>query len=251
MVRTSIRCAFGAGILLICTAPLSAAPPQHINAGDQAAPNLFESVALPVSVTPYDLKWRLAWAGGHGPVAASPGAGPAEFHHLATVQRDVNQRLFHRDDPQASGGGDSWSTARVTFARGSGDCEDYAIAKAQRLLALGFRPRDLYLVIGNDLNTKAAHAILVVRSLGKFWVLNNLSSRVVDAEQFHDFDPVMTLSADRKWLHGYQKGARQRIAEAAMNRKSDSSPNLAAIKLAQRSRVQALPYAIQSPTRVK
>lgn len=246
MFRTSCRCALGAGMLFACITPLSAAPTQPTTPSDWASPNLFQSVALPVPTTLYDSQWRRAWAGGRGPVAtrATNGAEPTALAQLAIVHRDVNQRVSYRADLPGLSVGDSWSTAGATLARGSGDCEDFAIAKAQGLLALGFRPQDLYLVIGNDRNQKARHAILVVRAQSKFWVLDNLSNKVIDADLFRHFDPIITLSADRKWVHGYRKGARERVAALARNRPRDaSSVKLAAVMLAQAQVAPTLPIA--------
>lgn len=210
MSRTFFRCAVGAGLLFALAAPLSATPPQSLMWGDPATPNLFNSIALPIPHSPYDFRGRHAWKGGRGPISTTAGDGAerASFRHLAIVHRDINRRLAYRADPSGSRAGDIWSTAAATLARGSGDCEDFAIAKAQELLALGLRPQDLYLVIGHDLSSRTAHAILVVRSARKFWVLDNLSAEIVDADLFLDFSPVMTLSTDRKWLHGYRTGAR-------------------------------------------
>ena len=101
------------------------------------------------------------------------------------------------------------------MSRGVGDCEDYAIAKAQALLKLGFRAQDLYLVIGNARKLNSYHAILIVRFGGKFWVLDSLSNEVIDANLFRNFDPIITLSADRKWIHGYVKGATQHLTNLA------------------------------------
>lgn len=235
MSRTSFRCALGAGLLFALSAPLSATAPQGPS-GDPAPPNLFNSVALPIARSPYDLRWRQAWQGGRGQVSktASDGAERASFRHLAIVQRDINRRVTYRPDSPGSGAADSWSAAAVTLARGSGDCEDFAIAKAQKLLALGFRPQDLYLVIGQVPTLRTAHAILVVRSAGKFWVLDNLSREVVDADKFPDFRPVMTLSANRKWLHGFQTSVSPKLALAKVGRlRALPADRLSAVKLAQ------------------
>ena len=236
MFRTSRRCAFGAGLLFACITPLVAAPPQSAYQGDWANPNFFHTIALPVPTTPYDAKWRQAWAGGFGPVAASTrgDAEPAALAQLASVQRNADHRVSDRADPRGLGAGDPSLMGRNTSARESADCEDYAIAKVKPLLALGFRPQDLYLVIGDDGILMARRAILVVRAQGKFWVLDSLSSAVVDADLFRDFDPIITLSADRKWVHGYAPGAHERLATSQRRRPLIApGPGLAAVLAAQ------------------
>lgn len=246
MFRTSRRCALGAGLLFACIAPLSAAPPQPAYQDNMANPNFFHTVALQVPNTPYDAKWRQAWVGALGPVATYTrgDAEPAALAQLTNVQRNANHRVSHRADPLGLGAGDSSSTGRNTLARESADCEDYAIAKVKPLLALGFRPQDLYLVIGDDRNLMARRAIMVVRSHGKFWVLDSLSSEVVDADLFRDFDPIITLSADRKWVHGYVKGAGERFTTSQRRRPLIApGPGLAAVLLAQEV---TLPSALRS-----
>lgn len=78
-----------------------------------------------------------------------------------------------------------------------------------------------------------------VRAQGRFWVLDSLSSRVVDAAAFRHFDPIITLSADRKWVHGYVRGVRAQRAAADQFRPRDaSSVHLAAVLRAQRPPAQ-------------
>ena len=234
---TSRRCALAAGLLFSCITPLVAASPQPTDQDNWSSPNFFHTIALPVPTTPYDAKWRQAWAGGFGPYATTATRGdaePAVLARLATVQRNADHRVSHRADPLGLGAGESSSTGRNTLARESADCEDYAIAKIKPLLALGFRPQDLYLVIGDDGILMARRAVLVVRAQGKFWVLDSLSSTVVDAELFRDFDPVITLSADRKWVHGYVRGAGARSTTAPRHRPLIApGPGLAAVLAAQ------------------
>lgn len=248
MFRTSYRCALSAAMLFGCIAPLSAAPQQLTDPSVGATPNLFNSVAMPVSKTPYDLKWQRAWPGGHGPVVnrAHHGAPLAALAQLANVQAGANHRVAVRADPLGTGGGGSSSTGRNSLARESADCEDYAIAKVKPLLALGFQPHNLYLVIGDDRNLMARRAILVVRTHGKFWVLDSLSSAVVDADLFRDFDPIVTLSMDRKWMHGYARGTRAQLAPPQRRPLIAPGPNLAAILLEQEVKVPGQPSALRA-----
>ncbi len=233
MSRLPIWCAVSASAFLAMSAPLFAA---SLDKGTNAwaVPNLFGTVALPVTRTPYDAKWRHAGFGSPGPFSTLDKNGaPPSLQALAMVHRDVNRRVTYRADSSRLNAGDTWSTAANTLARGSGDCEDYAIAKGKALLALGFPPQDLYLVIGNYLTLRSAHAILVVRVGARFYVLDNLSGQVVDAEQFRSFSPVMTLSANRKWLHGYERGARPHPVNAPPPSLDLPTERIWAIKVAQ------------------
>lgn len=232
MIRLPLWCAFGVPAFFAVFTPLYAATP------DVTAPNFFGTMALHVTQTPYDSKWRYAGISSSGPISRA--ARPA-LRDLATVQQDINHRVSYRADSPLLGAGDAWSTAAETLARGFGDCEDYAIAKGQALLALGFLPQDLYLVIGNDLALRSAHAILVVHASAKFWVLDNLSNHVVNADQFDNFSPVITLSVDRKWVHGYERGARQRLVNVRAQSLDLPTDRISAIKIAQSTIPSARP----------
>ncbi len=244
MFRISYRCALSAGLAFALLSPVTAAGSHPADGNDRAPPNLFDSIAIEVSKTPYDRKWRHAWAGGGGPVAKRrhDGTQSGAFAQLAIVQRDVNRRVSYRADLPARDLGDSWSRAGSTLARGSGDCEDYAIAKGQELLTHGFQPQDIYLVIGRKPDLTVIHAILIVRAKGRFWVLDNLSADVIDADQFRNFDPIIALSTDRKWIYGFDKGARARFAARERRRPIDSSSGkLAAVVLARQAITLAMP----------
>lgn len=231
----STKCAYGVLTLFALVSPLHATPPQTYGEG-YAMPHIFDTVALRVAKTPYDSRWRKAWAGSRGPSAplSLDRTAIAAFSDLAIVHNYINDRIEYRVDLHGRDTADNWATAAKTLARGYGDCEDFAIAKGQELLSLGFRPKDLYLVIGKARRLNSYHAILVVRSGGKFWVLDNLSSEVVDAAQVRNFDPIITLSADRKWVHGYEKGARERNGSSMPTLLGrPPATTLSAVKLAQ------------------
>ena len=100
---------------------------------------------------------------------------------------------------------DRWMPASETLARGRGDCEDYAIAKRALLRAAGIPDRDLYLVVLKDLTRRADHAVLVVRANGRFLVLDNGTSRIVDSSDVSDYRPVLTFTAGRTYTHGYRR----------------------------------------------
>jgi hypothetical protein len=43
----------------------------------------------------------------------------------------------------------------------------------------------------------------VVRSEGRFWLLDNNTDRLVDASGANDYRPILSYGAGGKWLHGY------------------------------------------------
>jgi predicted transglutaminase-like cysteine proteinase len=200
------RSSSGAFCAAVSIALFSSAPAV---AAKSRGPTVFGTAVLPTSSTPYDSRWSRAQsqglgAGAHIAVAAR---GLEGLERLRFVNSAVNRAIAYREDRHHGRTGDDWASAAQSFGRGWGDCEDYAIAKMQVLRAAGVPAADLFLVIGNDLAARSAHALLIVRAGGKFWVLDNLSDQVRADSQYRDFRPVITLSNSGSWLHGYRIGA--------------------------------------------
>jgi predicted transglutaminase-like cysteine proteinase len=170
-------------------------------------PDVFGTVALRVSHTPLDSKWRSVERSNVGPQAARFAAGlrgKSSFERLEAVNWYVNRRVHFVDDSQQFGRADVWSSAADTLRRGRGDCEDYAIAKLQMLRRAGLGERDLYLVIVKDLVRRADHAVLVARAAGHMYVLDNGTDEVMESETISDYRPVLSFSASGEWTHGYR-----------------------------------------------
>lgn len=175
-------------------------------ASPNGAPNVFGSTALAVESTPLDGQWRRANAAPARHLVGftaefEPAAGREAM--LRQVNDWVNSRITFTDDFRISGEADRWAGAAETLRRGRGDCEDYALAKMQLLEALGFDPERMYLVVARDLQRRADHAVLVVQLGNRFVVLDNLTDRIVDSRAIHDYRPIMSYSAGRRWVHGY------------------------------------------------
>jgi len=80
---------------------------------------------------------------------------------MATVNEAVNQGSYIEDMTQY-GLPDHWS-GKVMETGGSGDCEDYAIAKANRLEALGWARGELCLaIVCSEKSPGPDHGILAV-----------------------------------------------------------------------------------------
>jgi predicted transglutaminase-like cysteine proteinase len=168
-------------------------------------PDVFGSIALPVSHTPLDTKWRAA---NEARLSAHSGpwvpliravAGKSRAEQLDSVNQWVNARLRFTDDRHA----DHWSGATETLRRSRGDCEDYAIAKMKLLEAAGVARVDMYLVIANDLVRRADHALLVVRLDERLIVLDSSTDQLLDAEMASDYRPIFSYGAQGAWVHGY------------------------------------------------
>lgn len=84
---------------------------------------------------------------------------------LAVVNRAVNQSIRPLADP-----GETWEINPVW-----GDCNDFALTKRSRLIALGVPAGALRIAVTTT-SGGAAHAILVVRTSAGDYVLDNLSN---------------------------------------------------------------------------
>lgn len=175
-------------------------------------PDVFNSVALPVARTPLDARWGgVARRGVSGASATFAGAlsSRSEMERIEAVNNYVNRRVTFVDDIRRFGVADRWSAAAETLSSGRGDCEDYAIAKMALLRRAGFADRDLYLVVLKDLVRRADHAVLVVRSGGRFLVLDNGTDRLIDSAEIRDYRPILTFTAGKTFTHGYRRDAVQ------------------------------------------
>lgn len=173
-------------------------------------PDVFGSVALLVSRTPLDARWRRAGTpaiAGAAAAYASGLAGKDQVARLEAVNRYVNDRVRFIDDQVQFGRADVWVSAAETLRRGKGDCEDYAIAKMQMLRRAGFSERDLYVVIVRDLVRRADHAVLVARAEGRMFVLDNGTDKLLDTAAVSDYRPIMTFASKGSWTHGYRREA--------------------------------------------
>lgn len=180
-------------------------------------PDIFGTVALKVARTRLDDKWhtvaRSRVSGAAATFAASLRALD-ETARIESINRYVNSRVRFAADDREYGRADVWSAANRTLSRGRGDCEDYAIAKIQMLRAAGFSKRDLYLVVLKDLVRRTDHAVAVIRSGDRMYVLDNGTDQLLDSEMVSDYKPVVTFSAAGAWTHGYRLSTPVTVASA-------------------------------------
>lgn len=173
-----------------------------------ARPDIFGSIALSLASTPFDARVREsleATALGEADKVAHSLRRLDRYDAILAANAFVNSKVAFVSDDHAHGSPDRWSAAAETLRRGTGDCEDYAIAKLQLLRAAGFDAADLHFVILKDLARRADHAVLVVRHEDRFLVLDNGTDRLLDSDAVRDYRPVFTFSGNRAWTHGYAK----------------------------------------------
>ena len=187
---------------------LQAVMPTYRPAISMTAPDVFNSVALPIAHTTLDRRWKKVE---NGPVGASASTyaaslgGRDAMAKLIAVNHYVNSRVSFVDDIKQYGVADLWTSAAQTLSRGRGDCEDYAIAKMQMLRRAGFAEKDLYLTILHDALRRADHAVLVARADNRLVVLDNGTDRLIDSFEMVDYHPIVTFSGNHVWTHGYRR----------------------------------------------
>lgn len=197
-------------------------PPAQVVASLAASPtrpDVFNSVALPIGHTPLDSRWnRVGTAAVRGRAArfAASLQGSDEGRRIEAVNAYVNNRVAFTNDSR-DGLADRWSSANETLARGRGDCEDFALAKLAMLRRAGLADRDLYFVVLKDVARRADHAVLVVRSGGRFLVLDNGTNRIADSASLADYRPVLTFTAGQRFTHGYRRTVDVPVVLAANN----------------------------------
>lgn len=181
-----------------------------------SSPDVFGTVALNAGVTFYDARFRrVASTDNKDPLVTGLAVGLAGLDPVAKlqmVQHEVNRRVRWMHDLDNMGVADFWANAGETLRRGTGDSEDIAIAKMQILKAAGFSPKDLYISIGKH-NVRGAHVLLLARTAGSFYVLDDTLQNIATPAQHARFTPVMTLGQGMSWIHG-RRVAGSRVASA-------------------------------------
>jgi len=115
------------------------------------------------------------------------------YAQLYDVQVAVNAGTTYRTDPDLYGRPEYW-----TAAEGAGDCEDYALAKLRRLMALGWPRADLRIATCWD-ETGGYHAVLTVDTDHGCYVLDNRQPGLVPWAQLPYRWDKRELPGNRQW----------------------------------------------------
>jgi predicted transglutaminase-like cysteine proteinase len=128
----------------------------------------------------------------------------SELERLKLVNTFFNKNIRFGTDPEVWGQEDYWATPLETLGRGSGDCEDFAIAKYFSLLALGVPESKLRFVYvrallqqGQALRVEPHMVLAYYKSPGaEPLVLDNLASIIAIASQRSDLTPVYSFNQE-------------------------------------------------------
>ena len=92
---------------------------------------------------------------------------------MIDINNAVNASVTPRTDMEIWGKEEVWS-----YPTNIGDCEDYALEKRRRLMAVGVPAGDLLMTVARQRNGDG-HAVLTVRTSRGDFVLDNLEPRVL------------------------------------------------------------------------
>lgn len=112
---------------------------------------------------------------------------------IGEINRAVNLAIRPESDLVRFRVRDVWATPLTTFAMGSGDCEDYAIAKYVALREAGVAPEDLRIVIVNNRALGQDHAVTAARVEGQWLILDNRRMLMLTDNQITGLMPLVTL----------------------------------------------------------
>ncbi|MBR0989378.1 transglutaminase-like cysteine peptidase [Bradyrhizobium japonicum] len=108
---------------------------------------------------------------------------------LGETNRAINLAIRAADD----GINDVWSSPLATFARGAGDCEDYAIAKLAALRLAGVAAADLRILVVRDVKAGEEHAVVAARLDGHWLMLDNRRMAMVEDDAARSYQPLFAL----------------------------------------------------------
>jgi predicted transglutaminase-like cysteine proteinase len=109
------------------------------------------------------------------------------------INRAINLAIRPMSDLAQFGQEDVWSSPLVTFYRGAGDCEDYAIAKLVALQMAGVAAEDLRIVVLADTLRGEGHAVAAVRLDGRWLILDNRRMAMVEDVAFRNYRPLFVI----------------------------------------------------------
>jgi predicted transglutaminase-like cysteine proteinase len=139
---------------------------------------------------------------------------------LGEINRAINLAIRPMSDMAQYGQIDVWSTPLATFTTGSGDCEDYAIAKFVALRLAGIAPDDLRIVVMRNTVRGEDHAVVAARLDGHWLTLDNGRMAMVEDTDVRNYRPLFVIDQ-----HGVMKYIDTPLLASAPNR--DPAPSLA------------------------
>ncbi len=137
-------------------------------------------------------------AGKRMAAAAKKAAGLSQLEAMRLINLEVNKAIRYKSDR-----GDDWASLEQSALRGTGDCEDYAIAKMTLLNRIGFAPEQLQFIVLKDTRRQLYHAVLAVHVDGERYILDNMSNVVANDTLFRSYAPIASFVGNKSFIHGF------------------------------------------------
>lgn len=102
---------------------------------------------------------------------------------------------------------DYWATPEEFLERNLGDCEEYAIAKYLTLKELGWSDDAMRIVVLWDSEISEHHAVLVVKSEEKEWILDNATQGLKEYHDFPHYRPVYAINKSGSWSYNLNRNS--------------------------------------------
>ena len=112
---------------------------------------------------------------------------------LGEINRAINLAISPMSDLGQHGRIDVWTSPLATFGSGSGDCEDYAIAKFVALRRAGIAPDDIRIVVLHDTIHGDNHAVAAARLDGRWLMLDNRRMAMVEDSSMRNYQPTFVI----------------------------------------------------------
>ena len=126
----------------------------------------------------------------------------ATLEKLNHINKIVNRSLVYKEDDLSALNLDQWQTFQQTVLHGSGDCEDFAIAKRALLKRSGIPEEKMFITVLRDTRLKLYHAVLAVELRGQYFILD-VHNDMVWTDSFHpNYQPLYSLNVSKSWVHG-------------------------------------------------
>ena len=129
---------------------------------------------------------------------------------LASVNQFFNQRVRWQMDSDIYDVEDFWATPAETLGRGTGDCEDFTIAKYASLRHLGVPATQLrltYVQLKVTSTQSQAHMVLAWYEKPNTTplILDNANPRILPASERKDLKPVFSFNSEDLWVGNSRK----------------------------------------------
>lgn len=124
---------------------------------------------------------------------------------LVSVNQFFNQRVRWQTDSDIYDVEDFWATPAETLGRGTGDCEDFTIAKYASLRHLGIPATQLrltYVQLKVTSTRSQAHMVLAWYAEPNTTplILDNANPRILPASERKDLKPVFSFNSEDLWV---------------------------------------------------